>query len=53
MVKYRHIMGFGTFSLGKRAARSGRNSGTGGVIEIGVAQVPKFKLGKASKDTVN
>nr|WP_240162509.1 HU family DNA-binding protein [Glaciimonas sp. PAMC28666] len=46
-------MGFGIFSLGKRAVRRGRNSSTGGVIEIGIAQVPKFKLGKAPKDTVN
>ncbi len=47
------LVGFGTFSVGERAARSGRNPRTGEVIKIKSAKVPKFKAGKALKDAVN
>ena len=47
------LVGFGTFAVGKRAARQGRNPRTGEVIEINAARVPKFKPGKALKDAVN
>lgn len=47
------LVGFGTFSVGKRAARAGRNPRTGAEIKIKAAKVPKFKPGKALKDAVN
>jgi DNA-binding protein HU-beta len=47
------LVGFGTFSVGKRAARVGRNPRTGATIKIKSAKVPKFKAGKALKDAVN
>ncbi len=47
------LVGFGTFSVGKRAARVGRNPRTGEEIKIKAAKVPKFKPGKALKDAVN
>lgn len=47
------LVGFGTFSVGERAARSGRNPRTGEVIKIKSAKIPKFKAGKALKDAVN
>ena len=47
------LVGFGTFSVGERAARSGRNPRTKEAIEIAAAKVPKFKAGKALKDAVN
>ena len=47
------LVGFGTFSVGKRAARIGRNPRTGDAIKIKAAKVPKFKPGKALKDAVN
>ena len=47
------LVGFGTFSVGKRAARSGRNPRTGETIKIKSAKVPKFKPGKALKDALN
>ena len=47
------LVGFGTFSVGERAARSGRNPRTGEVIKIKSAKVPKFRAGKLLKDTVN
>ncbi len=47
------LVGFGTFSVGKRAARTGRNPQTGDAIKIKAAKVPKFKPGKALKDAVN
>ena len=47
------IVGFGTFSLRKRAARSGRNPRTGETIQIPASNVPGFKPGKALKDLVN
>ncbi|WP_025733927.1 nucleoid-associated protein HU-beta [Carnimonas nigrificans] len=47
------LVGFGTFSLKERAARTGRNPQTGKPIEIAAAKVPSFKAGKALKDSVN
>jgi len=47
------LIGFGTFEVGKRAARTGRNPQTGEAIKIKAAKTPKFKAGKALKDTVN
>ena len=47
------LVGFGTFSVGKRAARSGRDPRTGDAIQIAAAVVPKFKPGKALKDALN
>jgi DNA-binding protein HU-beta len=46
------LVGFGTFYVGKRAARSGRNPRTGASIKIRAAKVPKFRAGKALKDAV-
>ncbi|GGA75701.1 DNA-binding protein HU-beta [Neiella sp. HB171785] len=47
------LVGFGTFTVRERAARSGRNPQTGETIEIAAAKVPAFKPGKALKDAVN
>jgi DNA-binding protein HU-beta len=47
------LVGFGTFSVKERAARTGRNPQTGQPIEIAAAKVPGFKPGKALKDAVN
>ena len=47
------LVGFGTFSVGERAARTGRNPRTKEAIKIAAAKVPKFKAGKALKDAVN
>src|SRR5271165_3669371 len=47
------LVGFGTFSVGKRAARTGRNPRTGDAIKIKAAKVPKFRPGKALKDALN
>ena len=47
------LVGFGTFSVKHRAARSGRNPQTGAEIQIAAANVPSFKAGKALKDSVN
>jgi DNA-binding protein HU-beta len=47
------LVGFGTFSVGDRAARVGKNPQTGAEIKIPAAKVPKFKAGKALKDAVN
>jgi DNA-binding protein HU-beta len=47
------IIGFGTFAVTKRAARSGRNPRTGATIKIKSAKVPKFRPGKALKDHLN
>lgn len=47
------LVGFGTFSVGKRAARSGRNPRTGATIRIKASKVPKFRAGKALKDAIN
>lgn len=46
------LVGFGTFSVGKRAARKGRNPRTGEVIKIKASKSPKFKAGKAFKDSI-
>jgi DNA-binding protein HU-beta len=47
------LIGFGTFEVSKRAARTGRNPQTGETIKIKAAKTPKFKAGKALKDAVN
>ena len=47
------LVGFGTFLVRKRAARTGRNPRTGDAIKIKASKVPAFKAGKALKDTVN
>ncbi|MFT5722076.1 MAG: DNA-binding protein HU-beta [Motiliproteus sp.] len=47
------LVGFGTFSVKQRAARTGRNPQTGNPIQIAAATVPAFKAGKALKDAVN
>lgn len=47
------LVGFGSFSSGKRAARVGRNPQTGESIKIAAAKTVKFSAGKAFKDAVN
>ena len=47
------LVGFGTFSVTAKAARTGRNPKTGEPIEIAAKKVPNFKAGKALKDAVN
>ena len=47
------LVGFGTFSVGKRSARTGRNPRTGESIRIKASKTPRFKAGKALKDAVN
>ena len=47
------IVGFGTFTVAERAARTGRNPQTGETIEIAAAKAPKFRAGKSLKDAVN
>ena len=47
------LVGFGTFSTSKRAARKGQNPQTGKKIDIPAATVPKFKPGKTLKEAVN
>ncbi len=47
------LIGFGTFSVRTRAARTGRNPKTGDEIQIAEAKVPAFKPGKALKDACN
>ncbi len=47
------LVGFGTFYVGERAARMGRNPRTGKGIKIKAAKVPKFRAGKGLKDAVN
>ncbi|MBA3562858.1 MAG: HU family DNA-binding protein [Gammaproteobacteria bacterium] len=47
------LVGFGTFSVKRRAARNGRNPRTGETIFIAASNVPGFKAGKALKDAVN
>ena len=47
------LVGFGTFYVSKRAARSGRNPRTGATIKIKSAKVPKFRAGKGLKDALN
>lgn len=48
-----NLVGFGTFSVRERSARTGRNPRTGESINIAAAKVPGFKAGKALKDAVN
>lgn len=47
------LVGFGTFSVRERAARTGRNPQSGETIEIAAAKIPAFKPGKALKEAVN
>ena len=47
------LVGFGTFSVSKRAARTGRNPRTGAALKIKASKVPKFKPGKTLKDHLN
>lgn len=47
------LVGFGTFTVAKRAASEGRNPRTGEKISIPATKQPKFKAGKALKDAVN
>ena len=47
------LVGFGTFSVTRRAARTGRNPRTGERIQISASNKPKFKAGKGLKDAVN
>lgn len=47
------LVGFGTFEVSKRAAREGRNPQTGEAMTIAASKTPKFKAGKALKDSIN
>jgi DNA-binding protein HU-beta len=47
------LVGFGTFSVSKRAARLGPNPRTGAALKIKAAKVPRFKAGKGLKDALN
>ena len=47
------LVGFGAFSVSKRAARTGRNPRTGAALKIKAAKVPRFKPGKGLKDALN
>ncbi len=47
------LVGFGTFSVSKRAARVGRNPHTGAALKIKAVKVPRFKPGKGLKDALN
>ncbi len=47
------LVGFGSFMVKKREARTGRNPRTGEAIEISASNIPSFKAGKALKDAVN
>lgn len=46
------LVGFGTYYVGERAARNGRNPKTGAAIKIPAARIPKFRAGKALKDAL-
>ena len=46
------LVGFGTFSVKKRAARQGRNPSTGETIQIKASKTPSFKAGKGFKDAI-
>ncbi len=46
------LVGFGTFNVKERAARTGRNPQTGATLEIKASKVPSFKAGKGLKDSV-
>ena len=47
------LVGFGTFEVAERAARTGRNPQTGAEMKIAASKAPKFKAGKALKDSLN
>ncbi len=47
------LVGFGTFKVSERAARTGRNPQTGAEIQIAASKVPSFTAGKALKDAIN
>ncbi|MCI9463533.1 MAG: HU family DNA-binding protein [Lachnospiraceae bacterium] len=47
------LVGFGTFEVAERAAREGRNPQSGAVMQIPASKAPKFKAGKALKDSLN
>jgi len=47
------LVGFGTFEVGTRGERTGRNPHTGAEMKIAASKAPKFKAGKALKDIVN
>ena len=47
------LVGFGTFYVGKRQARTGRNPRTGEALTIAASRVPKFRAGKSLKDAIN
>lgn len=47
------LVGFGTFEVSQRAAREGRNPQSGAVMKIPASKAPKFKAGKALKDSIN
>lgn len=47
------LVGFGTFEVAERAAREGRNPSTGATMKIEASKSPKFKAGKALKDSIN
>jgi DNA-binding protein HU-beta len=47
------LVGFGTFYVGKRKARAGRNPRTGETLNIAASKVPRFRAGKALKDAIN
>ena len=47
------LIGFGTFKVSKRAARTGRNPRTGAELKIAARKAPAFSAGKALKDAVN
>ena len=47
------LVGFGTFEVRARGARTGKNPRTGEAIKIAASKVPAFKAGKALKDAIN
>lgn len=47
------LVGFGSFMVRQRAARTGRNPQTGGTLQIPATKAPAFRAGKALKDAVN
>lgn len=47
------LIGFGTFEVGERAAREGRNPKTGETVQIAASRVPKFRASGALKDSLN
>ena len=47
------IVGFGTFEVSQRSAREGRNPQTGATMKIAASKAPRFKAGKALKDSIN